>query len=236
VARLVGSLGQYVYSVGKSHLAVHLFIASEAHLEVGGRAVGIRQVHEYPWDGRIRLDLELAEPADFGVWLRLPGWCRGATLRVNGDTIEIDVRLHNGYVHLERTWRNGDRIEFDLPMPAERVYANPAVVEDVGCVALQRGPLIYCLEGADNPVPLEQVRLPRRAALDAQFDPDCLGGVVRVRTEGLVADTGDWNGQLYRSTRPPRLRRQSLVAVPYAVWGNRSPGQMRVWIPDAASA
>jgi hypothetical protein len=155
---------------------------------------------------------------------------------VNGDTIEIDGRLHNGYIHLERTWRNGDRIEFDLPMPVERVYANPAVVEDAGCVALQRGPLIYCLEGADNPVALEQVRLPRRAALDAQFDPDCLGGVVRVRTQGLVAETGDWNGQLYRSTRPPRLRRQSLVAVPYAVWGNRSPGQMRVWIPDAASA
>jgi hypothetical protein len=80
------------------------------------------------------------------------------------------------------------------------------------------------------------VRLPRGAALEAEFDADCLGGVVRVRAEGLVAESGDWNGELYRSSAPARLRHQSLVAVPYAVWGNRSTGQMRVWIPEAASA
>ena len=236
VARLVGSLGQYVYSVGERHLAVHLFVAGQAHLQVGGRHIGVCQTHDYPWDGHIRLDLELAGPAEFGLWLRVPGWSRGATLRVNGEEIRVDGHLERGYVKLERTWRGGDRIDFDLPMPVERVYANPFVAEDVGCVALQRGPLIFCLEEADNPVALHQVCLPRSAALDAQFDPDCLGGVVRVRTEGLVADVRDWNGQLYRPAHPVRLQRQPLVAVPYAVWGNRSLGQMRVWIRDAANA
>jgi DUF1680 family protein len=140
-----------------------------------------------------------------------------------------------GYLHLERTWCSGDRIELSLPMPVERIRAHPAVAEDVGRVALQRGPLIFCLEQADNPLPLHSLLLPRAAELSPRFEPDTLGGVMTVQADALAADWSDWGTALYRPRRTIRVRPQRLLAVPYAVWDNRAPGQMQVWIRETDS-
>jgi uncharacterized protein len=235
VARLIASLGEYVYSVGDNHVAVHLFVAGTADLQLGGRRVSVRQTHDYPWDGRIRIDVDPERPAAFGLWLRLPGWCRDAQLRINDVVMDTSSVLARGYLRLERGWRSGDRIQLDLAMPVERTYAHPAVADAAGSVALQRGPIVYCLEEADNPACLHDVLLPREAPLEARFEPQRLGGVMQVGADALVAETDDWDGQLHRRW-PPRLRRQPIVAVPYAVWDNRADGQMRVWIRDVAGA
>jgi DUF1680 family protein len=226
-------LGQYVYSLRETEIAVHLFVRSTTELHVAGQRVTLRQATDYPWDGQVRIDLERERSARFALRVRVPGWCRGATLRVNDVSVPPDGE--RGYVRLERTWRSGDQVTLDLPMPVQRVYAHPAVAEDAGRVALQRGPIVYCLEQADNAVPLDAVRLIRVAPISTTFDATCLGGVVKLASQGLLADAGDWSARLYRADQPPRLQPCALVAVPYAVWGNRSDGQMRTWIHEASS-
>ena len=103
------------------------------------------------------------------------------------------------------------------------------MAEDAGCVALQRGPIVYCVEQADNPVPLHSVLLPR----SVQVRPVAADGLVSLHAPGLAVDAADWDGQLYRAGQPPGERDLSLVAVPYAEWGNRGPGEMRVWMREA---
>ena len=228
VARLVGSLGQYVYSVGAEHLAVHLFVRSTAELSLGSQRVRVRQEHDYPWSGAIRITVEPAQPARFGLWLRVPGWSRGARLRLNGEPVPDEIRAGE-YVRLDRCWAPGDCLEFDLPLPVERIYAHPDVASAAGQVALQRGPLVYCLEGTDHTVPLHRLALPRDEVVETAFAPQVVGGIVRLHAAGRAADIDDWPTELYRRGRPAGLRRQPLVAVPYAVWDNRTPGQMQVW-------
>lgn len=232
VARLVMSLGRYVYSIGDGHIAVHLYMRGEAELQVMGQRVCIRQLHDYPWDGCIRLELQLDRPSTFGLWMRVPGWSHRADLRINGEPLPL--KPDAGYLRLERLWSPGDQVQLDVPMPIERVYAHPAVAADADRVALRRGPIVFCFEQTDNP-DLSRALLPRAAELQSHFEPDLLGGVMVLTAEGMLAESDDWDGQLYR-TVPPRTRRIPLVAVPYAVWDNRSPGQMQVWIRDAPSA
>jgi DUF1680 family protein len=236
VARLMTSLGQYIYSVGVggSHLAIHLYVRGQAQLEVAGQRLCIRQTHDYPWDGHIRFELQMDRPAEFGLWVRLPGWSRGASLFVNDEVVDIQRIVHNGYARLERTWTSGDEVRLELGMPAERMYAHPAVAADAGRVALRRGPLVYCVEQVDHAVPLNSVVMPEHAELCASFDANLLGGVTVIRADALASD-GNWDHQLYRET-PPGVRPTPLVAVPYAVWDNRTEGDMQVWIRDAPNA
>jgi DUF1680 family protein len=168
----------------------------------------------------------------FEVRLRVPGWARSATLRLNGTPIEVNPR--EGYLGIARTWRDGDRIELHLPMPVERVYAHPGVAENAGRVALQRGPIVYCLEGADNPLPLHGLALPQSAPLNAHFDAGRLGGVVTLHAEALAAEPDGWDGALYRSGQGVGWQPHPLVAVPYATWDNRAAGQMQVWVRETS--
>src|SRR5947209_4705606 len=231
IARLFASLGQYIYSVNDTDIAVHLYIQSTAQMTVGGREVTVRQETSYPWNGTITLQLDIDEPAMFGLRLRIPGWCRNAQLKVNGEAFDIASHLEQGYVRVERTWQANDRVELELAMPVERMYAHPNVRQDAGCVALQRGPLVYCLETADNNVPLHRIVVPRTTELASQFEPDLLGGVTVVRGEVLVEDETGWVGRLYRSW-PISLQSVAITAIPYYAWDNRQPGEMRVWLRE----
>lgn len=231
LARLLASLGQYVYSSNDTDVAVHLYIQGSVRLSVGDRSVTLRQQTDYPWGGAVALTVEAERPTRFGLNLRLPGWCRKATLRVNDEPIDLQGALSGGYIRVEREWSDGDRMRLDLAMPVERVYAHPRVAADAGRVALQRGPLVYCLEETDNRVPLQEVRLPREAGLAARFERDLLGGVSVVAGEGLAVDAADWDRDLYR-TAPPESSARPLTAVPYYAWDNREPGQMRVWVQE----
>ena len=187
----------------------------------------LHQQTNYPWDGTIRIEFELEEPADFGLNLRIPGWCAAASLTIAGEELPLDVR--KGYTRITRLWQHSESLVLHLDMPAERVYAHPSVRDDADHVALRCGPLIYCLESADNPVPLHQIRLPEDAPLEKHFDSDLLGGTMLIKSRGFALETADWSETLYRSSRPA-YRPYTLTAIPYYAWDHREPGEMRVWI------
>ena len=233
IARLLASLGQYIYSSGADEVAVHLYVQGWAQMEVAGQPLTLRQETRYPWDGQIEIRLEPPAPAEFALKLRLPGWCREARLNVNGEPVAVAPLLANGYIALRRQWQTGDTVRLELKMPVERVYAHPQVGQDVGAVALQRGPLVYCLEQVDQAEPVQGLRLPASAALDSHFEPGLLGGVVVISGEALAVDDADWDGQLYRA-QAPGLRPARLKAIPYCAWDNREPGAMQVWLPEIA--
>lgn len=229
IARLLTSLGSYIYSTTETDIQVHLYVQSTSAMLFGGHQVILRQETSYPWDGAIQLHMELEEPRTFGVSLRIPGWCTKAHLSVNGEHIAIEQALHKGYVRLERRWESGDQILLQLEMPIERVYAHPDVRANAGRVALQRGPLVYCLETADNPIPLHRIRLPETTALESQFASTLLGGVTIIRGNAEALEAEDWSGTLYRTT-PASHSSHMLIAIPYYAWDHRQSGEMCVWI------
>ena len=238
IARLIASLGQYVYAQSEQDLVVHLYVQGGGKFEFHGQTVSLHQQSEYPWDGRVTLRLELEQPLAFGLKLRIPGWCRTVKAALNGQPLAVNP-LERGYLRIggedgARIWQNGDQVELDLAMPVERVYAHPNVTQDVGRTALQRGPLVYCLEAIDQDVPVEHIALPRTSILETCYKPDLLGGVVVLEGEALVIDAGDWNGHLYR-VQPPSYRPITLRAIPYFAWDNRAPGAMAVWLPEVGT-
>ena len=228
IARLLASFGQYIYSESDQGLAVHLYAASDAAFMAHGTRVTIRQQTAYPWKGKVRFTVRPERPAEFVLALRIPGWSKGATIKVNGEVVTPTVE--QGYARINRRWRNGDKVELELPMPVERIEANPRVRMDCGRVALQRGPVVYCLEEVDNGRELNDLTLPHRAKLKAVFEPDLLGGVVTINGTVQRRDPAAWNdGRLYQAGPTPRLR-VPFKAVPYCVWNNRGPGEMTVWM------
>jgi len=239
VARTVASVGGYFYSTGPNDAWVHLYGQSTAQLQVAGHALGIAQRTDYPWGGQVRLTLTLAAPMTFALHLRVPGWCGHYSLAVNGTPLSASlgqgpdsVSVHNGYLTIQREWHSGDALQFNMDMPVQTVYAHPTVRQMQGRVALQRGPLVYCLEGVDHGgAQLERISLDP-AGIDrgtVEHQPGVLGGVSLIHGQGRILDDAGWDGQLYRP-RPSSSRPIDLTWVPYYAWDNRAPGEMRVWL------
>lgn len=153
-------------------------------------------------------------------------------MQVNGERFETEGRVERGYLRIERLWQWGDVVELRLEMPVERLYAHPAVRQDAGRVALQRGPLVYCLEEVDNTAPPHRIALPRTGSLVAKLDPDLLGGIATIGGPAVIEAAAD-GAPLYGDD-PPALDPGRLTAVPYYAWANRQQGQMAVWIRDVA--
>ena len=232
IARLVASVGQYVYSESRSAACVHLYVQGRGELDLGGRKVMIEQKTGYPWKEKVTIAVRPQKAAEFTLALRIPGWCRAPRAKLCGRSLRLAPLVTKGYARIRRRWNPGDTIELTLPMPAERVEANPAVDADAGRVALQRGPLIYCLEEVDNGANLNDLVLPREAKLSARFDRNRLGGVVVIRGRARRMDRASWKRALYRFAGSGR-RSVTLEAVPYCVWDNRAPGEMLAWIREA---
>jgi DUF1680 family protein len=230
VARLIGSVGGYFYSVGDDLLGVHMYGGSSANVTLGGKTLRLIQETDYPWSGDVALTIQADAPTEFELRLRVPGWAREATLAVNGA--RADARTVNGYLALRRRWGSGDRARLSLPMPVERIHAHPDVKMDIGRVALKRGPLIYCLEGVDNGgSPLNRFRLPPDAELRYEARPEFFDGAGVIRAKAEISEVRDWGEALYRAA-PPARRPAALTAIPYYLWDNREPGEMLVWIPE----
>jgi DUF1680 family protein len=230
VSRLVASVGGYFLSTADDGIAFHLYGGISATRQVAGTSVEIREVSNYPWSGDVRISIDPATPVPFDVKLRVPGWSKGHSIAVNGQAVTADPV--NGYVTINRTWAKGDTITMDLPMQPERLYANPGVIMDVGRVALKRGPLVYCVEEADNPGgAVQRFKLPREAELKSTTRADLFGGAVTLSAPAKAIDPSDWR-DLYRPS-PPQEADATLTALPYYLWANRSRGSMLVWIPEA---
>jgi DUF1680 family protein len=229
VSRLVASVGGYFVSRSENGIAFNLYGGISTSVEIGGVPVRLRETSNYPWSGDIAINVDPETPVTFDLKLRIPGWCRDAKLAVNGEAVPVNPV--NGYVTINREWQAGDTIALTLPMPAERLYAHPGVVMDAGRVALRRGPLVYCIEEADNPGGrVQRLKIKRDADLLTSTRSDLCGGVVTLCAPASVIDESDWSS-LYR-TAPPRETDATLTAIPYYLWANRGQGSMVVWIPE----
>lgn len=231
IARLLAQLPGYQYSVGERAAWAHLYIAGTADLTLpDGRTVAITQQTEYPYDGDITLSVDGAGP--FTLHLRIPAWAEGAQLAVNGQPVAVTPGT---YAALTRTWQPGDTIFLSLPMPIRRVRAHPRVADSIGRVALQRGPLVYCLEQTDSPAAdIRDIRLPQDAVITTRPAPGLPGNVVALEFAGTQASSDTLARTLYQTDEARRAVPQASVqatAIPYYAWANRAPGRMLVWIP-----
>ena len=229
VARLLAAFGGFIYGEADREVAVHLYVGGTADLRVAGQALQLTQTTNYPWDGTIALTVTPERPTDFTLRLRLPGWCPRYQVRVNRRRIAAPELA--GYLHLLRRWRPGDQVTLTLDMPPRRVYAHPAIEADWGRVALMRGPLVYCVEGADVGQGCEALVLPKAAKLRVAARSDLLGGVQTIHADGLRLAGPTDADRLYLDAPSPALP-VPLTAVPYYAWGNRGAGDLRVWLRE----
>jgi len=210
VSRFLPSVGSYIYATSdEKGVFVNLYVGSTAEMKVGNTKLELVQHTNYPWDGNIEMEVQPETEASFPVNLRIPGWCKSFSLSVNGKK-QIQSKQENGYVTLERSWKKGDNISLILDMPVEVVAADPRVVANVGKRAIQRGPLVYCVEENDQAnTNWDKIQLSKTSTLKTAKASGKLAGMLEI--EGK---TGDAN----------------FMLIPYFAWDNRGEGRMKVWI------
>jgi hypothetical protein len=224
VARTMARANEYAYAVGEDDVHVVLYGGSRLETTIGnGTPIALRQETDYPWDGRIRVTIE--QPATFTLHVRIPGWAKDAS--IDGCPAAAGT-----FVPLRRSWKAGEVVEINLPMPARLVQAHPLVEETRGQVAVVRGPILYCLESADLPegVNLLDVALPADVTFAMHRDAS-LANTVALQCDGFVYEDARWSGELYRDLASTKTRRIPVRLVPYFAWDNRGSGEMSVWIP-----
>ncbi|HKV24111.1 MAG TPA: glycoside hydrolase family 127 protein [Candidatus Acidoferrum sp.] len=236
--RTFASLPGYFYSTSKDGLYLHLYDNSELdwHLE-DGTGLKVAQKTNFPWDGAAEITVTPERSKDFTFYLRVPGWSRSTHATVNGKP--VSGAAPGKYLALQRNWSPGDKVRVEFDMNAQVIEANPRVVDDFGRVAVQRGPLIYCLEQLDQPegVHLFDVALdvhqPGSPSFQAEFHKDLLGGVMVLSHKGAVADKTLTERALYQNYTPAsaQSRAVDLQLIPYYAWANRAPTPMQVWTP-----
>ncbi len=236
--RTFASLPGYFYSTSKDGLYVHLYDNSELdwHLE-DGTGLKVEQKTKYPWDGTVEIAVAPAKATEFTIYLRVPAWSAGTEVSVNGKA--VGAATAGEYLPLRRGWAGGDVIQVKFNMTPQMIEANPRVVEDYGRVAVQRGPLVYCLEQLDQPAgtALFDVSLDTRAKTAGSFHEevrgDLLGGIVVLKHRGATKEKSASAGPLYSSysADTPKAREVELTFVPYYAWANRAAAPMQVWTP-----
>lgn len=227
VARLLMSLGEYIYTVSESKIYTHLYISGKADFEIEGVRVGLSQESNYPWEGKIKIKVALEEKKHFTLALRIPGWCKEHTLKVNSEEVQIEVV--SGYATIHREWAQDDCIDLELSMPIELMAANPKVRENAGKIAIQRGPLVYCLEEVDNGENLSSFALIKDFEMVSNYEECLLGKIVTIKGKALKTDETGWGMQLYDSCRLQEIPME-IKAIPYCMWGNRIQGEMLCWL------
>jgi DUF1680 family protein len=243
ILRTIANVGTQFYSQRKSGgekpvttaVYANLYNTSIARFDDAGLI--IHQKTDYPWNGEITLSISSSKPGASSssmpveLFARVPGWCRSATFTVNGKTMKPEIV--KGYAKLGNQWKSGDTITLNFDMPIERMQANPSVEADIGRVAIQRGPVVYCLESPDNAGDILAVSLPPDATLSSEFRSDLLSGVGVIKGEALALDAQPqvWRSQLYRPIPP--AKKTPITAIPYFAWNNRGRTTMTVWLPES---
>jgi DUF1680 family protein len=236
--RTFASLPGYFYSTSKDGLYLHLYDNSQLdwHLQ-DGLGLKVLQKTNYPWDGAADITVTPARPTEFTFYLRVPGWSRGTQVSVNGKA--ISGATPGQYLALRRRWTPGDHINVKFEMTPQVIEANPRVVDDYGRVAVQRGPLVYCLEQLDQPKGVElfdvslDVRQKGASAFHQEFRRDLLGGIVVLKHTGAVNEKSGSHSALYGAYRAgaSQGRQVELSFIPYYAWANRVGTPMQVWTP-----
>ncbi|MCX7686718.1 MAG: glycoside hydrolase family 127 protein [Fimbriimonadales bacterium] len=228
IARLIASLGGYLYAQTDSDLWVNLYVESRAKLSLSGREVVLQVRTNYPWEGTIEVQVVEGAPVEFGLHLRIPDWCAQPRLTLNGKPLPLEIQ--KGYAVVRRHWQPEDRLTLELPMTPVWMEAHPRVEADRWQVAIQRGPLVYCLEEIDQPAPLERMAVDTSSPLRYRWEPNLLNGIGVIEGGAVVLDDDSaWGNRLYRPLTP--RQRATFRAIPYYAWHNRQPCPMRVWMP-----
>lgn len=231
LARTFAAVGGYAYAHSDAALYVNLYVQGEVQVPLERGRIALAVDTDYPWQGEVVLRV-LAAPAEpFALVLRVPGWSEGATVAVGAAP---PTPAEPGYTSLRRVWQRGDTVHLRLPMPVQRLGADPRAEALRGRVAFQRGPIVYCAEQVDQAVPLDTLVAAPGAAFTPEHRKDWLGGVTVLRGTLPSLAVPSWRpGALYRPEATAQTAEVTLV--PYAVWDNRSAGPMSVWLPTAAA-
>ena len=207
LSRFLPSIGNYIYASSDDALWVNLYIGNTGQIRIGETDILLTQETDYPWDGSVKLTISTSQPLEKEIRLRIPNWCKTYDLSINGKRINVSEK--KGYAVI-KDWKSQDVIALDMDMPVEIVAADPHVKENFGKRAIQRGPLVYCMEEIDNPEYFDQIQLSPSTTFQTAFVSDILNGIKTIKTNG---------------------RAQSATFIPYYAWDNRKAGKMRVWIP-----
>ena len=236
IARILASLPGHVYATAEDKIYVNLYIQNEGKVRVGNSEIELIQSTDYPWNGHIKIEVNPQKEAFFSLFLRIPGWSVGRpipsnlyrytsldaetpAIKVNGEAIALNIE--QGYVDIRRTWKSGDRIEINLPMPVRRVVAHEEVEADRGLVAVERGPLVYCAEWPGSEGGIGHFVVPDEIVLEPEFQPDLLMGIVTISGEAQVVSNQDG---IYTAAK------KTLTLIPYYAWANRGRSEMSVWL------
>lgn len=238
VMRTYASLDQIMATQSNEGLQIHQYAPMDLNIQqADGGKLSLSVETKYPYEGLVRVTVRNAERYRGVISLRQPAWCPSTTITINGEKSRLLVS-ENGYFLLDREWKTGDVIEMQMTLTPVFVEANPRVDAVRGCVAIQSGPMVFCLESQDQPGNggLEDIRVNTKKPLISRWRDDLLGGVLTMEASGCVMDMDAWNGRLYRTANrhaEPECKSIKLTAIPYYAWGNRGIASMRVWIPRA---
>lgn len=223
VARLLADLGEYIYQKDDQSITVNLFVGSKLDAQMGGAKVSLTQSAQVPFGGKVSFAVNCDGAAQFALRVRKPFWA--------GEiACDAAYTMDKGYMVVDKEWKDGDTVTFDMQMPIRRTYANPMVRENIGKVSLMRGPLVYCLEEADNGDCLHLVSLPQDALLEQEACQGVLSGMVGLTAPGKRLQV--INTDLYQNAPYKDTRDVTLHFIPYFAWANRGEGEMSVWIQE----
>ncbi|MDQ0114126.1 glycoside hydrolase family 127 protein [Paenibacillus harenae] len=231
IARLLASLGSYIYTHNDDCLYAHLYIGGEASVKLSGHDIRVIQRSEFPWEGSTRIEFQMEQPTTFTLALRIPGWAEKADVFINGIPYLLDdTETVDGYASIRREWNTGDSVQLVLPMSIKQMKGNPLIRDTAGKVALQRGPIVYCLEEADNGGQLHQLYIPENSSGFSSHHPELLDGISMIEMPALRLNGDQWGNQLYSARVKEQLERTTARFIPYYAWANRGIGEMRVWV------
>ncbi|MFN7934658.1 MAG: glycoside hydrolase family 127 protein [Bryobacteraceae bacterium] len=230
--RVMASLPGYFYSTSKDGLWVHLYDNNTLTWQVKGKPVQWKQTTRYPWEGKVELSLQ-SGGGEFTLHLRRPVWAEGAVVRVDGKP--VTPQMSNGYMTLRRIWKPGDSVTIEFPMRERLTVSNSRVRENLGKVAVERGPLVYCMEGLDQPsgASLFDWELEGRGKFTSEWKAEMLGGVTVLRHPAMRPAVASSDSPLYRDlpTAPTKAVTGTVTLIPYYTFHNRDITPMQVWIP-----
>jgi DUF1680 family protein len=244
LVRFIPSIPGYMYAQKDDNLYVNLFINGSVDLTIRNKPVQVIQQNNYPWDGALIFNINPATAVSFNLMVRIPGWAQNkaipsnlyqfenslaakAIIKVNGQAFEYDVQ--NGYAVISRTWGKNDIVEVNLPMEVRRVVANENIKDDIGKVALQRGPIMYCAEWVDNYGKTSNIIIPPNTSFTNEYEGGLLNGVSVLKSTVPVITVTD-EGRAISTIQQP------FIAIPYYAWANRGKGEMMVWFPEHISS
>ncbi len=226
LARMIASIGAYSVTKNDSGITLHQYIGAEAETGIKGSKLNVKS--GFPWNGNVKIEVS-GESAEYQIRLRVPGWCSSYSYKLNGNEEKPEEK--DGYLNIQRNWSVGDIIELDFDMPVIFNRAHPSVRDDIGKVAVSRGPVVYCLEEDDNGKELHRVYVRDEEDFTAS-ESDIFGGCITLDSKGYILKNSGWDEDLYRTGSKPEFQETTLKWIPYYLWANRNLGEMIVWVHE----